>query len=101
MAEVALTEAWSRVDADLSLAAGNYRLQVSGIVQLALGSSAPTDDSDALTYFPPGKQFTHPATVPFKFATGNANRLWARAIGSPFSATKLKAVPAASFEPFA
>ena len=51
MAEIALTEAWRRIDADLSLAAGNYRLQVSGIVQLALGSSAPTDDSDALTYF--------------------------------------------------
>ena len=101
MAEVALTEAWQRIDADLSLAAGNCRLQVSGIVQLALGSSAPSNDADALTYFPPGKQFPHPATVPFKFATGAANRLWARAIGSSFSATKLKAVSAASFEPFA
>ena len=26
MAEVALTEAWKRIDGDLSLAAGNYRL---------------------------------------------------------------------------
>ena len=102
MAEVNLTEAWSRVDSTLGLTAGQkYRLQISsGIIQLALGSSAPSDDSNALTYRANGAQFDRGGTIPLSFASGAANRLWARAIGSPFSATMLKAVSATSFEPF-
>ena len=100
MAEVSLTEAWQRVDSTLGMTAGKYRLQPSGLVQLALGSTAPTDDSAALTYRAAGSQHSHASTIPFMFATGAANRLWARAIGGPFSATKLKAVSATSFEPF-
>ena len=101
MAEVALTESWTRVDGTLGLTAGQkYRLQPSGPVQLALGSVAPTDDSDALAYQAASSQHTHAPSIAFMFVTGDTNRLWARAIGSAFSATKLKAVSATSFEPF-
>ena len=98
MAKVTVTSEWSRVDNGLGLVAGTkYRIQPEGKMQLALGATAP-DDAAAVTYPASGSYAGNAATYAFTFVTGNANRLWARSVGS--APCDLRAVLAASFEPF-
>ena len=97
MARVTVTSAWSRVDNGLGMTAGQkYRLQPEGSIYLALGTTAP-DDDDAVLYRGGAAQHGHPATYAFTLVTGNANRLWAKSVSAP---TGLRAVPAASFQPY-
>ena len=96
MARVTVTPSWTRVDNGLGMTAGKYRLQPEGSVMLALGTTAP-DDDDAVLYRGGAAQHGHPATYAFTLVTGSAGRLWAKSVSAP---TGLRAVSAASFEPF-
>ena len=94
MAKVAIGPDWKRVDSDLSLASGTkYRLQFESHTQIALGSSVPTDDANAIDY-PGFRHAGHPATVPY---THGASNLYARTITVP---STMRAVPAAAIEPY-
>ena len=94
MAKIAIGPAWQRVDSDLGLSASTkYRLQFESHTQIALGSSVPTDDSDAIDY-PGFRHAGHPATVPY---THGSDNLYARTITVP---STMRAVPAAAIEPF-
>ena len=97
MAKVTIGPDWKRVDSDLGLnASTKYRLQFESKTQIALGTNAPANDENAITY--PGlSQNGGTGTIPYTQGTGTTARLWARTITAP---STMRAVPAAAIEPF-
>ena len=96
MSKVAIGPDWKRVDSDLGLnASTKYRLQFESKTQIALGTNAPANDANAITY--PAFGNGYPATIPYTQGTGNTARLWARTITAP---STMRAVSAAAIEPF-